>query len=209
MFSGSGSNLPDRTSGLIIRLTGQLSNSSGYWDVSQFYNRSELTSRSSYHSCWDELVADAGIWKRRKGVPASSCFIPGFSKLDSLGCCALPRSGTSPGLLLTQFTSGPNSRHSKKFLSKTFISTDQVSSTYPSCVSFPRAPAGAATGVSLSQSSACGSVRGQKDLQSASGCLVPIGLRSSSSRYGLTSRAESKDGQPGLCWPPPVWVPVS
>ena len=79
----------------------------------------------------------------------------------------------------------------------------------PSCVSFLRAPAGAATGVSLSQSSACGSVRGQKDLQSASGCLLPIGLRSSSSRYGLTSRAESKDGQLGLCWPPPVWVSVS
>ena len=68
-----------------------------------------------------------------------------------------------PGLLLTQFTSGPDSRHSKKFLSRTFVSADQVSSTYPSCVSFPRAPAGAATGVSLSQSSACGSVRGQKD----------------------------------------------
>ena len=142
-------------------------------------------------------------------VPATSCFIPGFSRLDSPGCCALPRSGTSPSLLLTQFTSGPNSRHSKKFLSRTFVSTDQVSSTYPSCVSFPRAPAGAATGVSLSQSSACGSVRGQKDLQSASGCLLPIGLRSSSSRYGLTSRAESKDGQLGLCWPPPVWVSVS
>lgn len=30
VFSGSGSNLPDRTSGLIIRLTGQLSNCSGY-----------------------------------------------------------------------------------------------------------------------------------------------------------------------------------
>ena len=67
-----------------------------------------------------------------------------------------------PGLLLTQFTSGPSSRHTKKFLFRTFINADRVSSTYPSCVSFLRAPAGAATGVSLSQSSACGSVRRQK-----------------------------------------------
>ena len=146
----------------------------------------------------------------RKGgfppAPAPYLVSPGQTPQDAVFSPGVVR---PPGLLLTQFTSGPDSRHGKKFLSRTFVSADQVSSTYPSCVSFPRAPAGAATGVSLSQSSACGSVRGQKDWESASGCPLPTGLRSSSSHYGLTSRAESEGGQPSLCWPPPdgcQWV---
>ena len=105
-----------------------------------------------------------------------------------------------PSLLLTQFTSGPNSRHAKKFLSRTFVSAGQISSTYPSCISCPRT-VGTATGDFVALW-IC------KETERLTKCIwVPVAKKQGSEApaitMGLMSRAESKGGKPDLSWPSP------
>ena len=112
--------------------------------------------------------------------------------MDSPGVCGLPGSGTTPSPRLTEFTSGPDSGGTEKVTSQTLLSTDQCARPYPSCVSSQRALAGAATGASLSQSSACESVTKESESDLKRQVWVPFPKRSQQLDLSLAARKELK-----------------